>query len=50
MDIDACEYPDSGKVNILSQMQVVEGSSAVDYYKGEEDVAAKWPKELLRRE
>lgn len=47
--IDICEYPDSGKVNILPAMQVFESSSSVDYYKGEEDVAKKWPKELLRK-
>jgi uncharacterized cupin superfamily protein len=45
--IDVCEYPDSGKVNILPYQEVFEGSSSVDYYKGEENVAAKWPKELL---
>ena len=48
--IDVCEYPDSGKVNILPQMNVFESSSAVDYYKGEENVAAKWPSELLRKQ
>jgi uncharacterized cupin superfamily protein len=48
--IDVCEYPDSGKVNILPAMQVFEGSAAVDYYKGEEDVASKWPEELLRKD
>jgi uncharacterized cupin superfamily protein len=48
--IDVCEYPDSGKVNILPAMQIFEGSSSVDYYKGEEDVASKWPKELLRKD
>ena len=46
--IDVCEYPDSGKVNILPDIEVFERSSSVDYYKGEESVAAKWPKELLR--
>jgi uncharacterized cupin superfamily protein len=50
MGIDVCEYPDSGKVNILPQMQIFERSSAVDYYKGEENVAAKWPKEVLRKQ
>jgi uncharacterized cupin superfamily protein len=49
MGIDVCEYPDSGKVNILPNIEVFERSSAVNYYKGEENVAAKWPKELLRK-
>jgi uncharacterized cupin superfamily protein len=48
--IDVCEYPDSGKVNILPNRNVFESSSSVDYYKGEENVAAKWPKELLRKQ
>jgi uncharacterized cupin superfamily protein len=47
--IDVCEYPDSGKVNILPYQEVFETSSSVDYYKGEENVAAKWPKEVLRK-
>jgi uncharacterized cupin superfamily protein len=48
--IDVCDYPDSGKVNILPDIQVFENSSSVDYYTGEENVAAKWPKELLRKQ
>jgi len=47
---DICEYPDSGKVNILPDLQVFENSSSVDYYKGEENVAMKWPKELMRKQ
>lgn len=47
--IDVCDYPDSGKVNILPYLQVFESSSSVNYYKGEENVTAKWPKELLRK-
>jgi hypothetical protein len=48
--IDVCEYPDSGKVNILPDMNIFESSSTVDYYKGEENVAAKWPEKLLRKQ
>jgi uncharacterized cupin superfamily protein len=48
--IDVTEYPDSGKVNILPERQIFESSSSVDYYKGEENVTAKWPKEVLRKE
>jgi uncharacterized cupin superfamily protein len=40
--IDVCEYPDSGKVNILPERDIFEMSSKVDYFKGEEDVGAKW--------
>jgi uncharacterized cupin superfamily protein len=48
--IDVCEYPDSGKVNILPYMQVFESSATVDYYQGEENVTGQWPEELLRKQ
>ena len=41
--IDVCEYPDSGKVNILPDREIFEKSSKVDYFKGEQEVATKWP-------
>jgi len=47
--IDVCEYPDSGKVNILPNREIFEKSSSVDYYKGEENASAKWPNGLLRK-
>jgi uncharacterized cupin superfamily protein len=50
LGIDVCEYPDSGKVNILPNIEVFESSSSVNYYKGEENVTSKWPKELLRKQ
>ena len=42
--IDVCEYPDSGKVNILPYQEIYEGNSKVDYFKGEDNVKEKWPK------
>jgi uncharacterized cupin superfamily protein len=48
--IDVCEYPDSGKINILPDMNIFERSSTVDYYKGEEGMLEKWPSELLRKD
>lgn len=47
--IDVCEYPDSGKVNILPFMEVFESSSNVDYYKGEENPARNWPKKIIQK-
>jgi len=47
--IDVCEYPDSGKINILPFQEVFENSSKADYYKGEEDVVKRWPKELIQK-
>ncbi len=49
-NIDVCEYPDSGKINILPTLDIFEKSSKVSYYTGEEDVRDKWPDELLRQD
>jgi uncharacterized cupin superfamily protein len=43
--IDICEYPDSGKVNILPYKEIYELNTKVDYFKGEDKVKDKW-KEL----
>nr|WP_275297772.1 cupin domain-containing protein [Clostridium sp. YIM B02551] len=40
--LDVCEYPDSGKINILPYEEIYESSAKVDYYKGEENVKDKW--------
>ena len=47
--IDVCEYPDSGKLNILPFWEIFESSSKVDYFEGEEDVAGNWPEKILRK-
>lgn len=46
--IDVCEYPDSGKINILPYMEIFNASSRVRYYSGEEEVRKKWPAEILK--
>lgn len=48
-NVDVCEYPDSGKINILPAMDIFEEGSKVSYYTGEEGVKDKWPKELLKK-
>ncbi len=45
---DVCEYPDSGKVNIIPAMEIYESGSRVDYFKGEEKVVERW--EALKKE
>ena len=45
MGIDICEYPDSGKINILPYEEVYQSNEKVDYYKGEEKVKEKWIRE-----
>ena len=47
--IDICEYPDSGKINIIPFMEVFENDSKVSYCKGEDRVADKWPKEIMKK-
>jgi len=47
-DIDVCEYPDTGKVNILPNQEVYKTEDRVDYYKGEEKVNEKWPPEIVK--
>lgn len=39
--IDICEYPDSGKINILPYEEVYRAEQ-VDYFEGERNVAEKW--------
>ncbi len=48
-NIDVCEYPDSGKINILPAMDIFEEGSKVSYFTGEEEVRTKWPKKILKK-
>jgi uncharacterized cupin superfamily protein len=45
--IDVCEYPDSGKINVIPYYEVFERRSKVEYFKGEENILEKW-KELKK--
>ncbi len=49
-NVDVCEYPDSGKINILPALDIFDQGSKVPYYTGEEDVENKWPKELIKKQ
>ena len=49
-NIDVCEYPDSGKINILPAIDIFKKESKVSYYTGEESVKTKWPKKLLKKD
>jgi len=40
--LDVCEYPDSGKINILPYQEIYKSDKAVDYYEGEDKVREKW--------
>jgi uncharacterized cupin superfamily protein len=41
--IDVCEYPDTGKVNVLPEGILFERKDEVDYFKGEDKVKDMWP-------
>jgi hypothetical protein len=41
-----CEYPDSGKVNILPYQEIYKTRTRVDYYGGERGAREKWPADI----
>ncbi len=47
--IDVTEYPDSEKINIAPNMEIFKNTAKVDYYTDEENVAQKWPKEIINK-
>jgi len=49
LGIDVCEYPDSGKINILPYKEIYCSKDKVDYFKDEDKVDEKWPSEILRK-
>jgi len=48
-NVDVCEYPDSGKINILPALDIFLKDSKIPYYTGEEGVKGKWPAELFTK-
>lgn len=48
LGVDVCEYPDTGKVNIIPPYELFYKTSTVDYYDGEEKVTEVW-KELNKK-
>lgn len=47
--IDICEYPDSGKINILPYREIFQSNDQVDYFANENKVADKWPRDILEK-
>lgn len=47
--MDICEYPDSGKINILPYQEIYQNQDKVDYYLNEDKVIDKWPPEIIRK-
>jgi uncharacterized cupin superfamily protein len=48
-NVDVCEYPDSGKINILPAMDIFEAGSKVRYYSGVDGVRDQWPAVLVKK-
>lgn len=40
--MDACEYPDTGKVNILPKQEIFYKGNETDYFEGEQNVQEIW--------
>ena len=47
--LDVCEYPDSGKINVLPYQEIYKEEDRVDYYKDEEKVSEKWPTRIIEK-
>lgn len=42
LGMDVCDYPDSGKINILPDFELYETNTQVGYFHGEEDIKKIW--------
>lgn len=42
LGVDVCEYPDSGKINILPSFDIFEKDKIVNYFTNEENPLNKW--------
>jgi len=49
VELDVCEYPDSGKINILPSQEIYQTDDRVDYYDGEAEVSNQWPAEIIKK-
>lgn len=47
--IDVCDYPDSGKTNILPDREIYMKADRTSYFEGEKNVSEKWPEEITGR-
>ncbi|MNN76642.1 hypothetical protein D3C81_1930420 [compost metagenome] len=50
MGLDVCEYPDSGKINILPYQEIYQADDQVDYYRDEDSVKDKWKSKKVNPE
>lgn len=47
--LDVCDYPDSGKTNILPDREIYFKADRTSYFEGEKNVSDKWPAEITGR-
>jgi uncharacterized cupin superfamily protein len=43
-DLEVCEYPDSGKINVVRVKKIFSAERTLEYLEGEEDPGRFWPK------
>jgi uncharacterized cupin superfamily protein len=46
-NIDVCDYPDSGKINVLPASEIFNRHTQVNYFDGEENIRENWPKDIV---
>lgn len=49
LGLDVCDYPDSGKINILPNREIYLSDAKVDYNQGEENVSERWPESIVQK-
>lgn len=46
--MDVSEYPDTGKLAILPDLELFNKADQVNYFEGEENIEDRWPREITR--
>lgn len=49
LGLDVCDYPDSGKINILPYREIYKSDTRVEYTHGEENISEIWPDTIVKR-
>lgn len=49
LGLDVCDYPDSGKINILPPRDIYLADAKVDYSLGEDHVSEHWPESIVHK-
>ncbi len=46
--IDIVDYPDTGKIALLPSFEMFDQQAKTEYFKGEENIADRWPKNIVK--